>query len=111
MEAMVLEGVILIVFANFIADVVQYRLDPRVGTATRLTYSAPPRSAAARSGSQRKPYWRRMPAGSSPTVIWFTNSTSGRRCSGTGGRRTMSTASSRAAGVTYRSPLAYMSAM
>ena len=30
MEAMVLEGVILIVFANFIADVVQYRLDPRL---------------------------------------------------------------------------------
>ena len=30
MEAMVLEGVILIVFANFIADAVQYRLDPRL---------------------------------------------------------------------------------
>jgi peptide/nickel transport system permease protein len=30
MEAMILEGVILIVLANFIADVVQYRLDPRL---------------------------------------------------------------------------------
>jgi peptide/nickel transport system permease protein len=30
MEAMILEGVILIVIANFIADVVQYRLDPRL---------------------------------------------------------------------------------
>ena len=30
MEAMILEGVILIVLANFIADVVQYRLDPRM---------------------------------------------------------------------------------
>jgi peptide/nickel transport system permease protein len=30
MEAMVIEGVILIVLANFIADEVQYRLDPRL---------------------------------------------------------------------------------
>jgi peptide/nickel transport system permease protein len=30
MEAMIIEGVILIVLANFIADVVQYRLDPRL---------------------------------------------------------------------------------
>ena len=44
---------------------------------TRLTYSAPPRSASARSGSQWKPYWRRMSAGSQPIVIWLTSSTSG----------------------------------
>jgi peptide/nickel transport system permease protein len=31
MEAMIIEGVILIVLANFIADAVQYRLDPRMG--------------------------------------------------------------------------------
>jgi peptide/nickel transport system permease protein len=30
MEALILEGVILIVLANFIADAVQYRLDPRL---------------------------------------------------------------------------------
>jgi peptide/nickel transport system permease protein len=30
MEAMIVEGVILIVLANFIADAVQYRLDPRL---------------------------------------------------------------------------------
>ena len=30
MEAMILEGVILIVLANLIADAVQYRLDPRL---------------------------------------------------------------------------------
>ena len=44
-------------------------------------------------------------------MIWFTNSRSATYFTGTGGFSTMSIASSRAASVTTRSPLAYMSAM
>ena len=73
------------------------------GTSTRLAYSAPPRSASARSGSHDSPYCLRSRAGSSPTVMKFTSSSTGRRASGTGGRMTMSIASSRAADVTNRS--------
>ena len=73
---------------------------------TRLTYSAPPCSATARTGSQVKPYCARTRGGSSPTVIWLTSSSTGLRCSGTGGRSTMSIASSRACGVTTSSGLA-----
>ena len=34
LEALVLEGVVLAVIANFIADLIQIRVDPRVRTAS-----------------------------------------------------------------------------
>ena len=49
-----------------------------------------PTTARSRGGSR---------GGSSPTVIWLTSSSSGRAVSGTGGRMTISIASSRACGV------------
>ena len=73
----------------------------------------PPRRAARRSG--RDPTRGRSRGGcrpgSRPTVIWLASSSSGRTCSGTGGRMTISIASSRACGVMCRSPLSSMPRM
>ncbi len=79
------------------------------GTTRRLRYSAPPATARPRAGSHPKPYSSRMRSGSSPTVMKFASSSSGRTLSGTGGRMTICTASSRASGPIASSSPATMS--
>ena len=78
LEALVLEGVILAVVANFLVDAIQLPAGPADQSGSRRMTSALPRSVRARSGSQRNPYRRRSPRGSRPIVTWLTSSRTGR---------------------------------